>query len=163
METVTIDESIYALVLNKQAKSVSIINVTDPYSPELASTPTHGNDGYTRLSDPNSITTTTFGELTFALVTDQGSTNGIQIIDITNPYAPSPVSALHDGENYHLDLATGISTVTLDGQTYALAASRGDDTVQEIIKLDYQIVISLTSNNTNPAYGKFGAGDTVGS
>ena len=71
METVTIDESIYALVIHKYKGSVSIINVTDPYSPELASTPTHGNDGYTRLSDPASITTTTFGESTFALVTDR--------------------------------------------------------------------------------------------
>ena len=106
METVTIDESIYALVIHKYKGSVSIINVTDPYSPELASTPTHGNDGYTRLSDPASITTTTFGESTFALVTDSGFNPGIQIIDITNPYAPSPASAIHDGENYNLARAS---------------------------------------------------------
>ena len=79
--------TIYALVLDDYS-SISIINITNPYSPELASVITNNNDGYTRLSDPSDITTVTIGTSTFALVTDQSSIPGIQIIDITNPYAP---------------------------------------------------------------------------
>ena len=58
----------------------------------------------------------------------------------------------------HLSKASGIATATLDGQTYALATSRQLDGAQ-IIKLDYSTLISLTSNNANPAYAK--AGDTL--
>ena len=113
------------------------------------------------MNNPSRIATTTFGTSTFALVTDANFANsGVQIIDITNPYAPSPVSAItHGQDNYtHLNQAVGINIVTLDGQTYALVAGRSSDGVQ-IIKLDYSTLISLTSNNANPAYAK--AGDTL--
>ena len=44
LDTVTIDESIYAIVMD-QYSLVSIINITNPYSPELASAITNNNDG----------------------------------------------------------------------------------------------------------------------
>ena len=160
IDTVTVDESIYVLTSTDSVETIHIINITDPYSPELASTIANGA-GYTKLTDIRGITTATFGTSTFALVTDQSdSDGGIQVIDISNPYAPSPASAINDGEdNYtHLSGAAGIATATLDGQTYALAAGENSDGVQ-IIKLDYSTLISLTSNNTNPAYAK--AGDTL--
>ena len=142
-------------------QSITIINITNPYSPEVASTITKGDTGYPQMNNPTRIATTTFGTSTFALVTDEnGANSGVQIIDITNPYDPSPISAItHGQDNYtHLNQAGGINIVTLDGQTYALVAGRLSDAVQ-IIKLDYSTVISLTSNNANPAYAK--AGDTL--
>ena len=160
IDTVTVDESIYVLTTTATTETIHIINITDPYSPEVASTIVNGA-GYTKLSDIHTIATATFGTSTFALATDQSSSDGgIQIIDISNPYAPSPASAINDGQNgyTHLSKASGIATATLDGQTYALATSRQLDGAQ-IIKLDYSTLISLTSNNANPAYAK--AGDTL--
>ena len=154
LDTVTIDESIYAIVMD-QYSLVSIINITNPYSPELASAITNNNDGYTRLFYPRDITTVTLGESTFALVTDQAFTPGVQIIDITNPYAPSPASALNNGQNYNLSQVAGIVTVTQDEQTYALISSIGTDAIL-VVKLEYTTLISLTSNNTNPAYATIG-------
>ena len=168
IDTVTVDESIYVLTHTESSTGISIINITDPYSPELASTIAISATGYERLSDPHTIATVTFGTSTFALVTDQSFSNGgIQVIDISNPYAPSPASAIKNRQNgyTHLSQGGGIATVTLDGQTYALAIGRGSDPGNQIIpgaqiiKLDYSTLISLTSNNANPAYAK--AGDTL--
>ena len=155
IDTVTVDESIYVLTTTATTETIHIINITDPYSPEVASTIAKGDAGYTKLSDLHTIATATFGTSTFALATDQSFSNGgIQIIDISNPYAPSPASAIKNGQNgyTHLSQAAGIATATLDGQTYALAIARGSTIGAQIIKLDYSTLISLTSNNTNPAY-----------
>ena len=161
IHTVTVDGSIYAMATLNYPKSIVIINITDPYSPESASTIVSGDTGYTQTTIPNVIATTTFDTTTLALVTDRNNANsGIQIIDITNPYAPSPVSAItHGQDDYtHLNNARGIDIITLDGQTYALVAGQNSNGVQ-IIKLDYLPLVTLTSNNTNPAYAK--AGDTL--
>ena len=160
INTVTIDESIYALTTNID-DTIHIINITDPYSPDVASTITKGDAGYTRLDDIFEIATATLGTSTFALVTDQDINGGIQVIDISNPYAPSPASAITHGQDgyTHLSRASGIATVTLDGQTYALAISRATNIGAQIIKLESQNLISLTSNNTNPAYAS--VGDTL--
>ena len=57
------------------------------------------------MNIPNRIATTTFGTSTFALVTDQTLLMaGVQIIDITNPYAPSPVSAITHGQDGYTHL-----------------------------------------------------------
>ena len=161
INTVTVDGSIYAMAHVTNPQSIVIINITDPYSPELAYTIASGDTGYTQTTSPNVIATTTFDTITLALVTDRNNANsGIQIIDITDPYAPSPVSAITHGQDgyTHLNNVEGIDIITLDGQTYALVAGENSNGVQ-IIKLDYLPLISLTSNNTNPAYAK--AGDTL--
>ena len=92
VSTVTIDESIYAIVQIKFPQSITIINITNPYSPQVASTITKGDTGYPQMNNPTRIATTTFGTSTFALVTDANFANsGVQIIDITDPYDPSPI------------------------------------------------------------------------
>ena len=47
--------------------------------------------------------------------------SGVQIIDITNPYAPTPVSTIVDnaGGYTELDGANFITTITIDSSTYA--------------------------------------------
>ena len=91
------------------------------------------------------------------------STNSTQVIDITNPSQPNPVSVLQDDAEYtNLNKPFNIESVQIDDAAYALVASRDSNGIQ-IIKLGYNITtqtpFSITSNNTNSSYAK--AGDTV--
>ena len=89
----------------KFPQSITIINITNPYSPQVASTITKGDTGYPQMNNPTRIATTTFGTSTFALVTDANFANsGVQIIDITDPYDPSPISAITQGQDNESDL-----------------------------------------------------------
>ena len=117
---------------------VQIINVTDPSNPSAVSNIKDRVDGYEELDGASSITTTTIGSSTYALVTAFVD-DGVQIINITNPAIPSPVANITDGDDYPiLNGSRAITTVTLDSFTYALVAAFDDNGTQII-------------NITNPA------------
>ena len=212
--TVTINSSTYALVTSFLDHGVQIIDITDPYNPIAASAITNGTDNYTRLGYPYDITAVTINSSTFALVaTFSASDNGIQIIDITDPYNPIAASAITNGEDGYPNLGglSGITAVTIGTSIFALVAASNDSTVQiiditdpynptpefaitndkdgyaalfgassittvttdsstfalvtaiqsssiQIIKLDYEYISAYTSNQ-NPKYAK--AGDTL--
>ena len=131
--TVTINSSTFALVPSYIQDSIQIIDITDPSNPIPASALTDGRDGFTELDGSYGITTVTIGTSTFALVAAFGD-NGVQIIDITDPYNPTPASAITDGEDGYTELyrAIRVTTVTIDSSTYALVAGVGGDGVQII-------------------------------
>ena len=73
---------------------------------------------------------------TYAFVTSP-STNSIQVIDITNPFQPNPVTVLQNGTEYtHLVTPLYIESIQTDDAAYALVGSRGSNGIQ-IIKLGY--------------------------
>ena len=136
-----------------------------PVDPVYASAPTNGST-YSKLTDASSIAVVT-GQLTYALVTSpynlnfQGITpvqSGIQVIDITTPYSPTPVSTIIDGAGGYTTLrsAESITTTTIDSSTYALVAARDDNGVQIM-----SITPSTSFNNTNPNPEYAKAGDTL--
>ena len=129
--TATIGGSTYALVAAFVDHGVQIINITDPYNPTNASSITDGTR-YPTLYGATSITTATIGGSTYALVASIRD-DGIQIIDITDPYNPTNTSSITDGTRYpELDGATSITTVTIGGSTYALVTAIVDNGVQII-------------------------------
>ena len=129
--TATIDSSTYALVASTNDNGVQIINITTPSSPIAASAVTDDLD-YPVLGGASSITTATIGSSTYALVASS-TDSGVQIIDITEPYSPTPGSNVVDSSNYtELSFARSITTATIDSSTYALVASEGDHGVQII-------------------------------
>ena len=156
--TVTIDSSTFAVVTAISGDGVQIIDITDPYNPSPASALTDGRDGFTELDGPYGITITTIGTSTYAIVASVWG-DGVQIIDITDPYNPTPAYAITEGVGGYTELyhAIHVTTVTTDSSTYALVAGKYDDGVQ-IIKLE-QEYISAYTNNQNPKYAK--AGDTL--
>ena len=77
---------------------VQIIDITTPSSPTPASAVTDGSN-YPELRGASSITTTTIGSSTYALVASE-TDDGVQIIDITDPSNPDPASAISDGSKY---------------------------------------------------------------
>ena len=80
--TTTIGSSTYALVAASVDNGVQIIDITDPSNPVAVSAVSDGQGNFTALSSASSITTTTIGSSTYALVAASVD-NGVQIIDIT--------------------------------------------------------------------------------
>ena len=153
--TTTIDSSTYALVTSQTDDAVSIINITTPSTPITASVVSDGSK-YKNLDTPFSVTTTHIGSSTYALVAAKGD-HGVQVIDITNPYAPTNASAPTDGSNGFTKLNGPESIAIIAGSPeYALVAAKGDNGTQ-IIKINTGSIFE--SNNQNPAYAK--AGDTL--
>ncbi len=157
--TVTVGSSVYALVASFNDDSIQIINITDPYNPSNASSVTDGIDGYDELDGPYRITTVTVGSSVYAL-TVSIIDDGVQIIDITDPYNPQPTYSLTDntGGYVNLDNPRDIITATINGKIYAFIASNNDGL--QIIKLEsLQSTVNITSNNANLTYAK--TGDTL--
>ena len=124
--TVQIGQSTYALVAALLDDGVQIINITDPTAPIVTSSITDGDTSDT-AAGVFDVTTIQIGESTYALVTASSSTGGVQIIDISNPTAPTVASAITDGNTFdRLDGARGITTVQIDSSVYALVASAND-------------------------------------
>ena len=97
--TATIGGSTYALVAAWNDNGVQIINITDPYNPTNASSITNSTS-YPTLNGANSITTATIGGSTYALVTAFDD-DGVQIINIDDPYNPTNASSITDGNILH--------------------------------------------------------------
>ena len=107
-------------------------DVTNPASPSYVAHTIDGQDGFTTIAGAISIATTTIDSSTYALVVSNND-NGVQIINITNPYNPTPVWSVSDGSgNFALSGARSIAITTIDSSTYALVASSIDDGVQII-------------------------------
>ena len=108
--TVKIDGFMYALVATILDDGVQIINISNPARPTAVSSVTeNGNDGaggtFDELDGASDIATVTIGESTYALVASF-SDNGVQIIDISIPAAPTAVFSINDGQ----DDGTGTNT-----------------------------------------------------
>ena len=131
--TIAIGTSTFALVSSVWSNGVQIIDITDPYNPAPASAVSNGVDGYTELFHPHSIAAVTIGTSTFALAAAI-SGDGVQIIDITDPYNPIPASALTDGRDgfTELDGSRFVTTIAIDTSMYALVAGFYDNGVQII-------------------------------
>ena len=57
--------------------------------------------------------------------------NGVQIMDVTNPAQPYPVSAVFDGREFTaLGGANGVEVFWSGNRTYAVVTASGDDGVQ---------------------------------
>ena len=153
--TATIGSSTYALVTSQIDDTVSIVNITTPSTPTKASAVSDGSK-YKNLNEPYSITTTIIGSSTYALVAAKGD-DGVQVIDITNPYAPDDASSPTNGSNGFTKLEDPVSITTISGlPEYALVTAKDGNGIQ-IMRINTGTIFE--SNNQNPAYAK--AGDTL--
>ena len=89
--------------------------------------------GYLEMSGVYGITTVEIGASVYAIVA--GSTDdGVQVIDVTNPSAPAPVSSAAEGFGgfQTLDAPRGVTTVAIGASLYALVAAYQDPGLQII-------------------------------
>ena len=136
--TAVIGGKTYALVAARgnydgDYDGVQIIDISDPSTPRAVAALEDDADGFTMLGRAFAITTAVVGGKTYALVAANDD-SGVQIIDISNPSGPKAVVALEDDKGGFTMLAspTDITTVVIDGRTYALVAASADNGVQII-------------------------------
>ena len=117
----------YAAVAAYTDNGVQILDITNPYS--ITTTDSIGDTGTLELSGARDITTFTSGDNTYAAVA-AFKDDGVQILDITNPYSITATDSIYDTEILNLDGATGITTFESGDNTYAAVAAGIDDGVQ---------------------------------
>ena len=94
---------------------------------------TDGVGGFENLKEPKGVTAVTVGSSTYALAASYGD-NGIQIINITDPFHPVPLAAVTDGVDgfEELEGARDITTTTIGSSTYAIVTASRDHGIQII-------------------------------
>ncbi len=94
---------------------------------------TDGVGGFEGLEGPKGIAAVTIGSSAYALAASYGD-NGVQIIDITDPFHPVPLAAVTDGVGgfEELEGARDITTATIGSSTYAIVTASSDDGIQII-------------------------------
>ena len=92
---------------------------------------TDGQGGFTTLLGAQAVSTFAIDGSTYAIVAAYWD-NGIQIVDVSDPSNPVPVSSATDGEAGFTELrgAAAVSTFERDGSTYAIVAAVVDDGIQ---------------------------------
>ena len=148
--TVEISGRAYALITTLSYDGVQIIDITDPASPVPMVWRTDDFDGFTHLGQPVDIAITEIAGRTYALVTALND-KGVQIIDITNPLAPTPVIGLTAGINGLTDLGyvAYVATTEISGRTYALITAPSHDHMHIIDITDPASPIPVTVLTTD--------------
>ena len=146
----------------KEDDGVQIIDITDPYNPTHASAVFDGMDGYDELEGADDIAITTFNNVIFAVVASDDD-NGIQFINITDPYNPLPISSIaHEDAGYSLGGPEDSVIRIVDGIPYVFVLTPGalsGTSAMQVIKMDFAAPLRVESSNVNPKYAK--AGDTL--
>ena len=159
--TVQIGSSLYALVTAFNDNSVQIIDITDPADPLVVSSVNSNRNGFGNLSEADNVTTVKIGSATYALVLS-GPTDHVQIINISDPANPTPVSSIiHDGVDSdggifdRLDFPSDVTTITIGDSTYAIVLGIDDDGVQfiNISNPIMPIAVSSVANGSVDADG----------
>ena len=129
--TATILDSTYALTASLTGDAIQIIDISDPANPFPVAAIFDGQGGFV-LTDVADMAIVAVEGKTYVLAVNLGD-NSIQVIDITDPADPLPVTVLVDGQNgFGLGGPTGISILTTPDKTYALVANLLSDSIQII-------------------------------
>ena len=124
----------YAIVAAVWDDGVQIIDITNPVHPSPASAVFDDSGGFSALGEAADVEVFEKGGRAYAIVAAAygGDGGGVQIMDITNPIHPSPVSAVFDGSGGFsaLDGAADVELFETGGRAYAIVAATVDDGVQ---------------------------------
>ena len=127
---------VYAIVTALRDSGVQIMDITDPGSPAPVSAVFDGEGGFEALAVPYDVKTFDVGARTYAIVSS-GEDNGVQIMDITDPGSPAPVSAVLDGYPgpggfSGMAGASHVVAYEMDGRAYAVVTVSDNHGVQII-------------------------------
>ena len=127
-------------------------------NPTAVASITDGVGSFDTLDYAFKVSTVVIGDKTYALVAAYLD-NGVQIIDISDPAAPTAVASITDGVGGFDELggAVSVATVVISSKTYALVAAWSDDGLQII---DISNPASPTAVASITDGGSDGNGDT---
>ena len=135
----------YAAVTAYRDDGVQILNITNPYNITAAGSITDA--GTLELSGANGITVFNAGSHIYAAVA-ASIDDGVQILDITNPYNITAAASITNGDGLMLDAPYGITTFESGGHIYVVVTTSLDNGVQ-IIRID-PAVPDTTISDTAP-------------
>ena len=129
--TFTSDGRTYAAVTSQRGDAVQILDVTDPYSVTAAGSITDSS-GDLVLESPRGIAVFVSGNSTYAAVAASGDDNGVQILNVTDPYSVTAAGSVTNTDDLELKSPRGIAIFESGNSTYAAVAASGggDDGVQ---------------------------------
>ena len=136
ISTVDIDGTAYALVASRGNSKIAIFNITNPMNLTQVSVLEHGADytlGGVTITIPIKMDNSTY------ILTAARDNNSVGIIDISDPKMPKQVALFEDDLNLGLHSAHSIETISINGRTYALVASPGENAMQ-IIDVTYPLL-----------------------
>lgn len=111
VETFHISEKTYAMVAAFGDNAVLILDVTYPDAPKWVARADYAVNGFTGLAGPEDVEVFGVFGKTYAFVAG-GGTNAIQIMDVTDPRMPLPVSCISHGITDLAVHSTGIGIIT---------------------------------------------------
>ena len=117
----------YAAVAARSDDGVQILNITDPFNITAADSITDTDT--LELRGARDITTFESGGYTYAAVTAY-TDDGVQILNITNPYNITATDSITDAGTLELYAANGIAIFNAGSHIYAAVAASIDDGVQ---------------------------------
>ena len=132
----------YAVVAAQHDNGVQIIDVTDPASPRATASvsdePGSSRKKFSMLGGATGVDVFEQNGRTYALVSSWDD-DGFQVIDISDPSAPTATDRGHDGNRCStaarysaLGGATASDTLAVNGRLYALVAANFDDGLQVV-------------------------------
>ena len=130
VKTFTVGASVYAIVCGKNDHGCQIMdlsNLSPAGNPVAVSSIEDGVNGFNNLQDPCNVDVFVLGSSTYAVVASF-SDDAVQIVDMTDPYAPLAVGAAKDGTNsfVRLDGALDVSVYEDNGSVYGIVAAEYD-------------------------------------
>ena len=122
VDIVEISGRTYAVVSSYGDNGVQIMDITNPREPAPTSSVFDGMGGFDALGEPHGITTVEISGRTYAVV---AGSYGVQIMDVTDPREPVPVSSVFYWED-GFDALVGAGDVAITdagSRTYAVVTS----------------------------------------
>ncbi len=127
--TFAVDGEIYAAVPASLDHALQIVNLTDPLNPALAGRLI--DDSSLELGGALGVDVFDAGGSTYAIVTGKKD-NGIQIVNVTDPYNPTAAGRLADSAALELYHAFDVAVFVVNQSTYAVVAGYEDYGIQVI-------------------------------
>ena len=123
IKAVQIDGETFAVVAAAYDSSISIIDITDPRSPSLASKMTDGRGGFDHLDTVQYLDVVSHEDRTLLVATSYFD-NTVQLADITDPRAPEPLPSATQGQDGFDALVgpTDIAVASHGGMAYVVVA-----------------------------------------
>ena len=129
VKIVSTDNGVYAAVTSyNEPDGIQIVNITDPFNPGPVSSVRDGSGGFDTLGNPYGVDIATINGRIYAVVGSGWPDHGVQIIDMTDPLNPGPVSSVRDGSGGFEALggANDVDILMIHDQTFAVVASEHD-------------------------------------
>ena len=88
---------------------------------------TDGENGFNVLDGAQDVATFTIGSSTYAIVASDGTDDGVQIIDISDPTDIAATDSMTDTGSLELNGARGVDVFTIGSSTYAIVTGYHDN------------------------------------